>query len=899
MGLKFTEDTVKCLCNARKLADMNNSELVSWRELLGGILLHKGPARQILDECVPGKMYLIRTLCTIEADEASLQGDDIIEEVCDEAIRTLRVDCKRILIRAQTFSMRMGNYGIILPEHMFYLLVQEDNVKALIQRGSGDVSKMMMKIRIFLRSVKLKDPEDNEDQRGSIFDSEDTGGDLDGDIRKDGKPGRRPGASGRPDRGGRSKHKTLDEFGKDLTALAKDNKIDPVIGREQEIARVIQILARRTKNNPCLIGDPGVGKTAIAEGLAYKIVQGDVPAILKNKVIYSVDIGGMVAGSKYRGDFEERIKNMLKEASSDPNIILFIDELHTIVGAGESSEGSLDAANMMKPMLTKGALQIIGATTAKEYGKFIEKDAALERRFMKVQVDEPSEEDTVAILKGLRPKYEEHHHIEICDSAIDAAVKLSSRYITEKFLPDKAIDLIDEAAARARVRLTDDVDAESIGKQIKEIEQEKIEAVEKMDFEKAQELKERQDGLKAQLTAVEAAVKPQGEDGKAGKDEPISYIGKITEDDISQILSEMTNIPVTKLTESDNERLKTLEDELRKRVIGQDEAVTAVAKAIRRSRLGLKDPTKPSGSFIFLGTTGVGKTELAKALAEVMFGSEDALIRVDMSEYMEKNDVSKLIGAPPGYVGYDEGGGQLTDKVRTHPYSVILFDEIEKAHVDVFNTMLQVLDDGRLTDSHGRTVDFKNTIIIMTSNVGAKMLTAAAGRRIGFGTINDDDDDELSREGLYGGKSYDEAKTVVIDELKKTFTPEFINRVDELIFFRMLNHDSLIKIVDIMIGNVASRLEDKNIVIRLTDKAKDFTVAKGYDPQFGARPLRRAIQSLIEDRLAEALLDGVVHEGEVAVFDVDPSLSPDDYKDAPASAMIVTSESEVTDPATV
>ena len=531
----------------------------------------------------------------------------------------------------------------------------------------------------------------------------------------------------------------------------------------------------------------------------------------------------------------------------------------------------------MKPLLTKGELQIIGATTVKEYSKFIEKDPALERRFMKVQVDEPSIEDTIEILKGLRSKYQEHHHIEITDSAIEAAVKLSARYITEKFLPDKAIDLIDEAAARSRVRLTDTGSVEDLEKENEKLEAEKADAVEKQEFERALELKNKQEELKKKIDVMRSKTDADKE----------TFIGTITEDDISIILSEMTSIPVTKLTESDNERLKNLEAELKKRVIGQDEAVTAVAKAIRRSRLGLKDPTKPSGSFIFLGTTGVGKTELAKALAEVMFGTEDALIRVDMSEYMEKNDVSKLIGAPPGYVGYDEGGGQLTDRVRSHPYSVILFDEIEKAHMDVFNTMLQVLDDGRLTDSHGRTVDFKNTIIIMTSNIGAKMLTSAAGRRIGFGTVNDDDKDEASRDGLYGGKSYDEAKGVVIDELKKTFSPEFVNRVDEIIFFRMLSHDALLDIVDILIGNVSKRLDDKQIRIELTAKAKDFLVEKGYDPQFGARPLRRAVQSVIEDRLAEALIDGVVSEGHIAIFDVDPSLEVSDYKEAPASSMIV------------
>ncbi|MBP5262731.1 MAG: ATP-dependent Clp protease ATP-binding subunit [Clostridiales bacterium] len=860
-GLRFTEDTVRVLANARMIADGQGARLVSPNELLGAILIHQGPGKEIVENATADFDVLLNSLGVADIDEDSADQTRSIETMCDDAVRTLRIDSKRVIVQAQDFSQRIGNGGVIMPEHILYNILQmrgsDDSGNALIRAAGGAPSDILSNLRVFFRNAS------QENRSGSAGDEgeEDGGDDVNGSRMPDRKRGSMAGGS--PDGRRGKKHKILDEFGKNLTELAKNNRIDPVIGREQEINRVIQILARRTKNNPCLIGDPGVGKTAIAEGLAYKIVQGDVPALLKNKTIYSIEIGGMVAGSKYRGDFEERIKNMLKEATSDPNIILFIDEIHTIVGAGESSGGSLDAANMMKPMLTKGELQIIGATTAKEFSKFIEKDPALERRFMKVQIDEPSEEEAVEILKGLRSKYEEHHRIRIDDSAIESAVKLSSRYITEKFLPDKAIDLIDEAAARARVRLTDKSETDEIHRELDELEKEKMDAVSAQNFEKAQELKVKEDALKEKLEALEGALdarsKKESSDNK--------YIGEIDEEDISSILSEMTNIPVTKLTESDNERLKNLESELKKRVVGQDEAVTAVAKAIRRSRLGLKDPTKPSGSFIFLGTTGVGKTELAKALAEVMFGSEDALIRIDMSEYMEKNDVSKLIGAPPGYVGYDEGGGQLTDKVRLHPYSVILFDEIEKAHIDVFNTMLQVLDDGRLTDSHGRTVDFKNTIIIMTSNIGAKMLTSAAGRRIGFGTIDDKDDDEASRDGLYGGKSYDDAKQVVIDELKKTFTPEFVNRVDEIIFFRMLSHDSLLNIVDILISSVSKRLADKSILIKLTPAAKDMIVEKGYDPQYGARPLRRAIQSMIEDSLAEALLDGVVSEGQTALFD--------------------------------
>jgi ATP-dependent Clp protease ATP-binding subunit ClpC len=569
-------------------------------------------------------------------------------------------------------------------------------------------------------------------------------------------------------------------------------------------------------------------------------------------------MGSMVAGSKYRGDFEERIKNVLTEATSDPNIILFIDEIHTLIGAG-GGEGSLDAANIMKPMLTKNELRIIGATTMDEYSKYIEKDSALERRFQKVIVDEPSTSEAIQILKGLRPKYEEHHKIRISDDAIEQAVMLSSRYVSDRFLPDKAIDLIDEAAARKRINFADDNEKRKIETRLKEIEEEKAKASENLEFEKAASLKQEACKLEERLSGIKEKTAPDAE----------GFTGTLTVDDIADVLSKWSGIPVAKITESDAERLKSLEDELKKRVIGQDEAVTAIAKAIRRSRLGLKDPTKPSGSFIFLGTTGVGKTELAKALAEVMFGDENALVRIDMSEYMEKHDVSKLIGSPPGYVGYDEGG-QLTEKVRRHPYSVVLFDEIEKAHPEIFNSMLQVLDDGRLTDGKGRVVDFKNTIIIMTSNIGARMLTSAAGRKIGFASASDEhDEDEASREGLYGGKSYSEAKDVVIDELKKAFSPEFINRVDEIIFFRMLGRDSLIKIVDLLTASVGKRVSDIGIEIELTEEAKDLLAKEGYDPQYGARPLRRVIQSMVEDSLSEAILDGVVSSGNIAKVDVE------------------------------
>ena len=626
----------------------------------------------------------------------------------------------------------------------------------------------------------------------------------------------------------------------------------------------MQILIRRTKNNPCLVGDPGVGKTAIAEGLALRIAENNVPDVIKGKIVYSMEMGSMVAGSKYRGEFEERIKNMLDEAVADPNVILFIDEIHTLVGAGDTSGGSMDAANIMKPLLTKNELQIIGATTLDEYSKFIEKDHALERRFQKVLIEEPSIEDAIAIMKGLRSKYEDHHKIHIPDEVLEQSVRLSARYVSDRFLPDKAIDLVDEAAAAKRINYADSKVKNDLEKKIEEIKAKKKTAVDAQDFEAAQTLKEEEEKLTEKLSLLQDKVKPD-ENG---------FTGTLTVDDVAVVLAKWTGIPTTKITESDADKLKNLEAELEKRVVGQDEAVHAIAKAIRRGRLGLKDEKRPSGTFIFLGTTGVGKTELAKALAEVMFGNESALVRIDMSEYMEKHDVSRLIGAPPGYVGYDEGG-QLTEAVRRHPYSVVLFDEIEKAHPEIFNTMLQVLDDGRLTDGHGRTVDFRNTIIIMTSNIGARMLVGSEGRRIGFSMADDNDKDELSREGLYGGKSYDEAKKVVIDELKKTFTPEFVNRVDDIIFFRMLGKDSLVKIVDILMKQVGKRIRDLGMEIELTESAKELLAKKGYDPQYGARPLRRVITSMVEDRFSEAMLDGIVKPGHLAIIDAVETSDPD------------------------
>lgn len=630
---------------------------------------------------------------------------------------------------------------------------------------------------------------------------------------------------------------TLNQYSRDLTQLAREGKLDPVIGREEEIKRVIQILSRRTKNNPCLIGEPGVGKTAIAEGLAAKIVEGSVPDNIKNKRLLTLDLSGMVAGSKYRGEFEERIKRVINEVKNDGNVLLFLDELHTIIGAG-GAEGAIDASNILKPSLARGEIQLIGATTIEEYRKYIEKDAALERRFQSVKVEEPGIEETVGILKGLRSRYEQHHKVTITDDAIKAAVKLSERYINDRFLPDKAIDLIDEAASKARLKsytMPDEIT--KLEEQLNKLENEKEEAVKSEAFEEAGEIKKKQARKKARLEKL----KQKWEDDKNSTN---IIVG---EDEVADVVSAWTRIPVQRIAQAETERLIKLEETLHNRVIGQDEAVTAIAKAIRRGRVGLKDPNRPIGSFLFLGPTGVGKTELSKALADAMFGTESALIRVDMSEFMEKHTVSKLIGSPPGYVGYDEGG-QLSEKVRRNPYSVILFDEVEKAHPDVFNVLLQVLDDGHITDSTGRVVDFKNTVIIMTSNAGAENIVAP--KTLGFATATDEK------------QNHENMKSKVMDEVKRIFKPEFINRIDEIIVFHMLNKEQIAKIVDIMINTVNKRtLEQMKISIELDDEAKKYIVEKGYDEKYGARPLRRTIQNEIEDNIAEKILEGKIKEG--------------------------------------
>ena len=641
-------------------------------------------------------------------------------------------------------------------------------------------------------------------------------------------------------RSGRSQSRgtqTLDQYSRDLTRLARERKLEPCIGREDEIRRLLQTLSRRTKNNPCLIGEPGVGKTAIVEGLAERIAEGAVPDSIKGKRVLTLDLSGMVAGTKYRGEFEERIKNVMDEVMEAGDVLLFIDELHTLIGAG-GAEGAMDAANILKPALSRGELQVIGATTVEEYRKHIEKDAALERRFQPIMVEEPSEQETVEILKGLRGNYERHHQVEITDEALEAAVKLSKRYISDRFLPDKAIDLMDEACARVRLGGTQLVHAAAeLERRIADLLGDVEQAVREQDFEHAAELR------KERMRLEEKLQKERAKTGR-GRGKKALTVG---ENEIAQIVADWTKIPVSKLAETETQRLQKLEKILHKRVIGQDEAVTAVARAVRRGRVGLKDPGRPIGSFLFLGPTGVGKTELSKALAEVLFGREEAMIRVDMSEYMEKHSVSKLIGAPPGYVGHDDGG-QLSEKVRRNPYTVILFDEIEKAHPDVFNILLQVLDDGRITDSQGRTVDFKNTVIIMTSNAGAGSIISP--KRLGFASKDDEK------------QNYEAMKASVMEEVRRMFKPEFLNRIDEIIVFHALNKEQMKQIVTILFKELISRCQEQmGITLKIRDSVKTHLVDSAYDVKYGARPLKRAIQTQVEDPLADALLSGEIRKG--------------------------------------
>ncbi len=750
-------------------------------------------------------------------ESQGINNNDILEKVEEvigagtpgAAVAGYTPRVKRILDRSVQEAVNMGS-GYVGTEHILIALLNESDCIAV---------KLLLSLGVNLQRMF-------EDIMNMLGEGESPSGGT---------------GMGQPKAAGNSSTPTLDKYSRDFTKMAQDDKFDPIVGRDNEIERVIQILTRRTKNNPCLVGDPGVGKTAIAEGLAQKIAKGDIPEILKNKRVVCLELSSLIAGSKYRGEFEERIKGVLDEVKKDGKVILFIDEIHTIIGAG-GAEGAIDASNILKPSLARGEIQLIGATTMEEYRKYIEKDAALERRFQPVKVEEPSEEAAVEMLYGLRDKYEAHHKVKITDEAIEAAVKMSSRYITDRFLPDKAIDLIDEAASKVRLKsYTAPSDVKDLEGKMESLEKEKEEAIKTEDFEKAASVKKEQNSIKEQLEKAK----------KEWEEKNIDTRLEVTENEIADVVSSWTGIPVKSIQEEEGQRLMNMEKLLHERVIGQDEAVTAISKAIRRGRVGLKDPKRPIGSFLFLGPTGVGKTELSKALAEVLFGDENAMIRIDMSEYMEKHSVSKMIGSPPGYVGYEEGG-QLSEKVRRKPYSVVLFDEIEKASPDVFNILLQVLDDGHITDAQGRKVDFKNTVIIMTSNAGARNIVEP--KKLGFTTDGSSE------------KSYDDMKKNVMDEVKHLFKPEFINRIDDIIVFHALNEDNVKDIVRLMAKEIVSRTkENMEIDLEFDETAIDFIAKTGFDQAYGARPLRRALQSKIEDAFAENFLEGKFKKGDTVV----------------------------------
>ncbi|RCW53909.1 ATP-dependent Clp protease ATP-binding subunit [Halanaerobium sp. ST460_2HS_T2] len=796
MFAKFTERARKVLSIAEQEALKLKHSYVGTEHILYGLIAEgQGiAARSLIDNGVSKEVIESKIIDMIGKGQNEVKGSI-----------GLTPRSKKVLNLAMDEARKMG-HNYIGTEHLLLGLIRE---------GEGVAVRILMDLNSDISNIK----EEVVDLLGGK-----------NSMQKNKK------SSGR-------KTKNLDEYSRDLTEMARENKLDPVIGRDKEINRVIQVLSRRTKNNPVLIGEPGVGKTAIIEGLAQMIVSENVPELLLNKRVVSLDLSSLVAGSKYRGEFEQRLKAVMTEIIESGNIILFIDEMHTLVGAG-AAEGAIDAANILKPALARGELQAIGATTLDEYRKYIEKDAALERRFQSVLVEENSTEEAIDILKGLRDPYEAHHKVKITDQAIEDAVVLSHRYISDRFLPDKAIDLIDEAASKVRLsNSTRPPEFKELSQKLEEAEKEKEAAVKNQEFEKAARMRDREKSLKKELEEL----KNNWEDEK-GKAEAV-----VTTEDIAEIVSSWTGIPVTKLEEAETERLLRLEDELHKRVIGQDEAIKAVSEAVRRARAGLKDPKRPIGSFIFLGPTGVGKTELAKTLAETMFNDEDAMIRVDMSEYMEKHSVSRLVGSPPGYVGHDEGG-QLTEPVRRRPYSVILFDEIEKAHPDVFNVLLQILEDGVLTDTHGRKVDFKNTIVIMTSNVGADFIEKQS--QLGFKTENDEE------------ANYDKMKDNVMSQLRKTFRPEFLNRLDEIIVFHSLNKEHIKKIVDLMLDDLRERLEEKEIKLEMTEAAKSKLAEDGYDSEFGARPLRRTIQRQIENPLSIKILDKEFEEKNKIIVDV-------------------------------
>lgn len=802
MQIKFTQKAQQAIEEARKAAVELNQGYVGSEHLLIGLLRSENSvACKALEQQNVNEADVVEKIGEIIGTESS-----VVEMPVDFTPRT-----KRILEKSLQEALNMGT-TYIGTEHILLALIKEDDcvatrILALLNVNGNRLYEDILEMLGEGEKATSDSPINSKSSK----------------ARKN------------------SKTPTLDQYSRDLTVMAAESKFDPIIGRDKEIERVIQILSRRTKNNPCLVGDPGVGKTAIAEGLAQKIVSGDVPETLKGKRVVSLDLSSMVAGSKYRGEFEERIKKVIEEVRKAQDVILFIDELHTIIGAG-GAEGAIDASNILKPSLARGEIQVIGATTLNEYRKYIEKDAALERRFQPVKVLEPTEDDAISMLRGLRDKYEAHHNVQITDDAIVAAVKLSNRYISDRFLPDKAIDVLDEAASKVRLKtFTAPPDIKEMEDEISALEKEKEAAIKTEEFERAGKVKKKQDEIRENLK--KAKTDWEAKNSKATQ--------VVDEEDIADTISNWTGIPVRRLQEEEGERLKNMESILHERVIGQDEAVKALAKAIRRGRVGLKDPKRPIGSFLFLGPTGVGKTELSKALSNVLFGEDDAMIRVDMSEYMEKHSVSKIIGSPPGYVGYDEGG-QLCEKIRRKPYCVVLFDEIEKAHPDVFNILLQVLDDGHITDAQGRKIDFKNTVIIMTSNAGARSITSA--KKLGF---NQTEAEEK--------QSYEDMKKNVMDEVKRIFRPEFLNRIDDIIVFHPLEKEDVKAIAKLMFTELKARVkENMQIDLEITDDAIEKLAEVGFDPTYGARPLRRAIQSQIEDLFAEDILDGKYKEGDKA-----------------------------------
>ncbi|WP_010239446.1 ATP-dependent Clp protease ATP-binding subunit [Clostridium arbusti] len=793
---RFNERTEKVLFYAKEEAQMFQHGYIGTEHVLLGILKEEnGISKKILNNLgvtIDGVRNLI----------AEYEGKGDIDLYRNEVPLTPRT--KRLLEISALEATNL-NHNYISPEHILLALIREGEGVAFTILGNlnADFDRLRKEI-------------------------------MDGLAAGEGNNAKNSNSVNQAN----SATPALDQFGRDLTVMASEGKLDPVIGRDGETQRVLEILCRRTKNNPCLIGDPGVGKTAIAEGLAQRIVSGNIPEILKDKRVVTLDISSMVAGSKYRGEFEERLKRVMTEIRNSGNVIIFIDEIHTIIGAG-GAEGAIDASNILKPSLARGEIQCIGATTIDEYRKYIEKDSALERRFQPVTVGEPSKEEAVLILRGLRDKYEAHHRVKITDDALEAAVNLADRYITDRYLPDKAIDLIDEAGAKVRIEnLTAPPDLKNQEEELEKTEKEKADAIRLQDFEKAARLRDKEKELKGKIEDFKKNWK--------NRKDVQNHI--VSETQIAAVVAKWANIPVEKLTEKESEKLLKLEEILHKRVIGQNEAVKSVSRAVRRARVGLKDPKRPIGSFIFLGPTGVGKTELSKALAEAMFGDESSIIRIDMSEYMEKHTVSRLIGSPPGYVGFDDGG-QLTEKVRRKPYSVVLFDEIEKAHPDVFNILLQILEDGRLTDGKGKTVNFQNTIIILTSNVGAS--TIKRQKSLGFSVSNDETEDE-----------YEKMKDNIMDELKRSFRPEFLNRIDDIIVFHQLLEEDLQEVVKLMLESVSSRLNDQDINIKFTEEAEKLLAKKGFDPTYGARPLRRAITKIVEDKIAEEILNGSLHKGD-------------------------------------